>query len=50
MNKNKPDLSKEEFQQLLNILQARFEKNMRRHAGLAWASVEAKLLENQEKL
>ena len=50
MNKKKPDLSKEEFQQLLNILQERFEKNMRRHEGLAWASVEAKLVENQEKL
>ena len=50
MNKNQPDLSKEEFQQLLNILQARFEKNLRRHAGFAWASVEVKLVENEGKL
>jgi len=50
MNKKKPDLSKEEFQQLLSILQARFEMNMRRHEGLAWASVEVKLVENEGKL
>jgi len=50
MNNKKLDLSKEEFQQLLNILQARFEKNMCRHAGLAWASVEARLIKNQETL
>ena len=50
MNKNQPDLSKEAFQQLLNILQARFEKNLRRHAGFAWASVEVKLVENEGKL
>ena len=28
---------------LLALLQARFEKNMRRHAGVAWADVQARL-------
>lgn len=50
MNKKKPELSTEAFQKLLDILQARFEKNLRRHAGLAWASVEVKLVENEGKL
>lgn len=35
---------------LLNILKARFEKNMNRHKGLEWAKVQAKLKANTEKL
>ena len=30
-------------QELLQALKVRFEKNMRRHAGIAWADVQAKL-------
>ncbi len=37
-------------EELLNVLQVRFEKNMNRHQGLAWAEVEAKLEANPEKL
>ncbi len=33
-------------QALLATLQSRFEKNMQRHAGLAWASVHARLAAN----
>ena len=46
MNKsksNKEELSLEQFEQLLSLLKVRFEKNMNRHKGLEWASVEARL-------
>src|SRR5579862_7255037 len=36
--------------ELLRALKARFEKNMKRHKGLAWAEVEAKLEANPGKL
>ena len=36
--------------ELLRALQDRFEKNMNRHKGLAWADVQAKLLAKSEKL
>jgi len=36
--------------ELLNILKARFEKNMNRHKGVEWAKVQAKLENNAEKL
>ncbi len=42
--------SSETFQALLNALQARFEKNMHRHNGLAWADVQARLDAHPEKL
>jgi hypothetical protein len=35
---------------LLETLQARFDKNMQRHKGIAWAKVQAKLAANPEKL
>jgi hypothetical protein len=35
---------------LLNTLKARFEKNMKRHKGLEWAKVEARLLKDPGKL
>jgi hypothetical protein len=35
---------------LLSALQARFEKNMKRHQGFEWAKVQAKLEANPEKL
>jgi hypothetical protein len=37
-------------EELLSILKARFEKNMRRHQGLEWTKVRAKLDANAEKL
>src|SRR5246127_1095187 len=43
-------LSKEQREELLRALKARFEKNMNRHKGLEWAKVRAKLEANTEKL
>ena len=46
----KKKLSPEEREGLLRALKSRFEKNMNRHKGLAWAEVQAKLESNPEKL
>jgi len=43
-------LSPEQREALLETLKARFEKNMNRHPGLAWARVNARLAANGEKL
>ncbi len=43
-------LSAEQSVALLSILEARFEKNIKRHNGLAWAQVQARLEANPEKL
>jgi hypothetical protein len=43
-------LSPEQREQLLRTLQARFEKNVTRHQGLKWASVQARLEADREKL
>lgn len=37
-------------QELLDILQLRFQKNMNRHKGIDWAAVQAKLQASPEKL
>ncbi|HVI70606.1 MAG TPA: DUF4256 domain-containing protein, partial [Pyrinomonadaceae bacterium] len=37
-------------EELLLTLRARFEKNMKRHKGLDWSKIEARLKANQEKL
>ncbi len=37
-------------EELLKVLEARFEKNMNRHPGLAWAKVQARLEANPKKL
>lgn len=47
---NTKELSPEQRNELLSTLKARFEKNMNRHQGLEWASVQAKLEVNPEKL
>lgn len=47
---DKKELLPEEHEQLLATLKARFEKNMNRHKGLAWAEVQARLEANAEKL
>lgn len=44
------DLSPEQGAELLKVLQARFEKNMHRHAGLEWPKIQAKLEAHPEKL
>jgi hypothetical protein len=45
-NSNKKKLSPEQRDELLRALKARFEKNMKRHKGLEWAKVQAKLEAN----
>jgi hypothetical protein len=50
MNSNKKALSSERRNELLIALKARFEKNMKRHEGLEWAKVQAKLEAKVEKL
>jgi len=46
----KRELSQKDRAETLALLKSRFEKNMDRHKGLAWASVEAKLAEAPQKL
>lgn len=48
--KTKKALSPEQREELLGALQARFGKNMNRHAGLEWAKVRARLEADPEKL
>ena len=43
-------LSQKQREELLTVLQSRFEKNLHRHAGLAWAEVRTKLEANAAKL
>jgi Protein of unknown function (DUF4256) len=47
---NKKELTREQREQLLKALKARFEKHMDRHPGLEWAKVQARLDANAEKL
>lgn len=44
------ELLTEQQEELLGVLKARFEQNMNRHRGLTWASVQARLEANEEKL
>jgi len=37
-------------EELLQVLKARFERHMNRHAGLEWPAVQAKLEANPDKL
>ncbi len=46
----KMELTTEEREALLSTLKARFEKNMKRHVGLEWAKVQARLEANPAKL
>ena len=43
-------LSAAEQDELLRVLQLRFQKNKQRHPGIEWKEVEKKLLTNKEKL
>lgn len=47
---NTKKLSPEQREELLEVLKARFAKNMSRHKGLEWDEVEAKLEANPAKL
>ena len=47
---NKKKLSAEQYEELLSALKIRFEKNRKRHKGLEWADVQAKLVANTESL
>lgn len=46
----KRDLSPDQREELLELLKARFEKNVNRHKDMEWAEVQAKLEANTEKL
>jgi hypothetical protein len=46
----KKELAPAQRKELLGALQARFEKNMNRHKGLAWSPAQAKLEASAEKL
>lgn len=50
MSNNIKNLSPEQHSTLLKTLRARFEKNMKRHKGLAWAAIQTKLEDNIDKL
>lgn len=50
MKNSKKKLSAEQSKELLKTLKARFEKNMKRHKGLEWSKVEAKLVASADKL
>lgn len=43
MNSNKKKLSPGEHEELLSALKARFEKNRKRHNGIEWVTIQAKL-------
>ncbi|AZK48685.1 DUF4256 domain-containing protein [Paenibacillus lentus] len=47
---NSDELSPEQREELLQILKARFEKNVNRHQGLEWANVQVKLEADSKKL
>jgi hypothetical protein len=47
---NKKELPAARREELLEVLNARFEKNRKRHPGLIWADIRAKLEANPEKL
>ena len=46
----KKELPEKEGAALLGVLQTRFEKNLNRHDGLAWAQVQSRLAANPAKL
>jgi hypothetical protein len=48
--KNKQEISSQESRELLKLLKTRFEKNSNRQKELKWEKIEAKLLNNTQKL
>lgn len=47
---NKKKLSADQSTELLHLLKVRFEKNAKRHKGVQWEKVEARLKSNADKL
>jgi len=47
---NKQEVNSEQTEELLNILQTRFEKNMQRHQGIEWVKIQERLKSNADKL
>jgi hypothetical protein len=50
LKSNKKELTREQREELLRALKARFEKNIDRHQGLEWVTVQARLDASAEKL
>ena len=50
MANSKRKLSTSQSEELISILKTRFEKNMKRHKGIDWAKVQARLEAKPEKL
>jgi hypothetical protein len=50
MKSNKKKLSPGQSEELLRVLRSRFETNMKRHKGIEWTKVQARLEANPEKL
>jgi len=48
--KTKKKLSAEQQDELMKVLKARFEKNLKRHQGIEWVKVAARLQANTDKL
>jgi hypothetical protein len=48
--RNKKELSPEQRKKLFGTLKVRFERNLKRHEGLAWADVQARLEGNAKKV
>jgi hypothetical protein len=48
--RNQKTLSPKEHEELLRVLEARFEKNMNRHRGVEWRKVQAKVEANTDNL
>ena len=49
-NTPKNELSREQQVELLSVLSARFDKNMKRHTGLEWSLIQSRLETHTEKL
>ncbi len=47
---NKKELSSKQNEELLKILETRFNKNIHRHEALEWSKIQTKLKKNPEKL
>ena len=50
MSNNKKKLSPKQVEEFIKTLKARFEKNVNRHQGLDWSSIQAKLESAGEKI
>jgi hypothetical protein len=49
-SQNKKELPTKQREELIKLLRERFEKNIKRHAGIEWAEVRARLEARPEKL